>query len=70
MRLGETRQSLNESTIFLSSQVILEKWYILKSLLFTLTQPGGEKIYVLKRADLGTVGLRTSQGFVLLLSHS
>ena len=60
----ETRWCLNKSPIFLSSKVIRENPYIIKiAIFFTLTRPGGVKIWP-KEVNSGTVRLRTSQGFV------
>ena len=69
---GETRWCLDYSAIFLNSKVICEKRYILKSLFFfffTLTRPGGVKIWP-NEINSGTIGLRTSQGFVWFPFHS
>ena len=65
----EIRWCLNESAIVLSSKIIGEKLYLAKLLFFTLTRPGGVKIWP-KEVNSDTVGLRTFQGFVKSLFHS
>ena len=55
---------------FLVSKLFAKKTIILEiAIFFCLTRPGGVKIWP-KEVNLGTIGLRTSQGFVRSSSHS